>query len=411
MALRFLFIDFNAYFASVEQQLEPAYRGQPVAVVPVQADSSCCIAVSYEARAYGIATGTGVKEAKSRCPHLKLVLARHDVYLRMHRRLVDLLERCYPVDQICSIDEICCRLTGRHQQKEEALRIARRIKQALQEEIGEYLRGSIGIGPNWFLAKMASKMEKPDGLFVIETQDLPHILHRLELEDMWGISSRMSERLRRGGIPTVEALCAASSQTLRQIWGGVVGERYFLWLRGEPLSTEDTHRGSFSHSHVLAPAMRPREKAFSVLHRLLQKAALRMRTDEYYAGRLTVLLRIEKGVYWKKEQTFFETQSLASLSQVLTDLLDRVPREFTHCTQVSLVLGDLVAAHNFTPSLFEPDAARTHALWQTMDRINKKMGGRTLFTASSQWAIQSKAAPTRIAFTRIPNPDQDGEDF
>ena len=87
--LRWLFLDLNSYFASVEQQENPALRGKPVAVVPMMADSTCAIAASYEAKAYGVKTGTPVYEAKKMCPGLKLVLARHDVYVDYHHRIFE----------------------------------------------------------------------------------------------------------------------------------------------------------------------------------------------------------------------------------------------------------------------------------------------------------------------------------
>src|SRR5258708_35644206 len=95
--VNWLFLDLNAYFASVEQQVTPALRGKPVVVVPVMADSTCCIAASYEAKAYGIKTGTRVGDAKKLCPGLRLVEARHELYVLYHHRIVDTVASCVPV--------------------------------------------------------------------------------------------------------------------------------------------------------------------------------------------------------------------------------------------------------------------------------------------------------------------------
>src|SRR5271168_1308237 len=112
MALRALFVDFNSYFSSVEQQEQPHLRGRPVAVVPVMTDSTCCIAASYEAKRFGIKTGTNVGEARKRCPGLVVVEARPSLYVEYHHRLIAVVDACVPVTQVRSIDEMSCTLRG-----------------------------------------------------------------------------------------------------------------------------------------------------------------------------------------------------------------------------------------------------------------------------------------------------------
>ena len=104
----FLHVDLNSFFASVEQQLHPEYRGRPVAVVPTQADTTCCIAASYEAKALGIKTGTQVGEAKRICPEIVLVMGEHGVYADYSQRIAQAVERCCPVAHTPSIDEMVC---------------------------------------------------------------------------------------------------------------------------------------------------------------------------------------------------------------------------------------------------------------------------------------------------------------
>src|ERR1700749_798670 len=119
--LRWLFLDLNSYFASVEQELVPSLRGRPVAVVPVVADTTCCIAASYEAKTFGVKTGTQVGEAKRMCPGIELVEARHELYVDYHNRNVEAVETVVPVASVMSIDEIACRLVGRGQPLSAAL--------------------------------------------------------------------------------------------------------------------------------------------------------------------------------------------------------------------------------------------------------------------------------------------------
>src|SRR4051812_17846161 len=102
----YLFLDLNSYFASVEQQETPALRGKPVGILPVMTDTTCCIAASYEAKAFGVKTGTLVPEARALCPAIRFVEARQDIYVAYHHRIVDTVEACIPIEHILSIDEM-----------------------------------------------------------------------------------------------------------------------------------------------------------------------------------------------------------------------------------------------------------------------------------------------------------------
>ncbi|HVW78020.1 MAG TPA: hypothetical protein VHB45_10435 [Alloacidobacterium sp.] len=150
--LRWLYLDLNSYFASVEQQLHPELRGRPVAVLPVMAETTCCIAASYEAKAYGVQTGTDVAEARRLCPGIAFVQAQQDAYVHFHRRICEVVQQCLPVEQVLSIDEMSCRLMGRQCEPENAVALAKKIKAKIRSEVGECLRCSIGLAPNALLA-------------------------------------------------------------------------------------------------------------------------------------------------------------------------------------------------------------------------------------------------------------------
>ena len=134
MTLRCLFVDFNSYFASVEQYDEPALLGRPVAVVPVMSATTCAIAASYEAKAFGVKTGTPVWEALELCPDIVLREARPARYIAMHHRLMAAIEECIPHGKAESIDEVPCWLIGRERERANAESIAKRIKQRLDRE-------------------------------------------------------------------------------------------------------------------------------------------------------------------------------------------------------------------------------------------------------------------------------------
>jgi DNA polymerase-4 len=222
--LRWLFLDLNSYFASVEQELQPRLRNRPIAVVPVMADTTCCIAASYEAKAFGVRTGTQVGDAKRLCPGIELVEARHEMYVGYHNKIVEAVESCVPVSSVMSIDEMACSLLGREQPLVAALDLARRVKETIKREVGSTLRCSVGLAPNRYLAKIASDMEKPDGLVALTPDILKPALQNLVLRDLPGVGARTEKHLHARGIRTMEQLLELDREALSDVWGGVGGE-------------------------------------------------------------------------------------------------------------------------------------------------------------------------------------------
>jgi len=406
MALCSLVVDFNSYFASVEQQFQPRLRGLPVAVVPVMAESTCCIAASYEAKKFGVKTGTRVSDARQLCPGLEIVEARPALYVKCHHDLIKAVDSCVHVEEIWSIDEMVCELTGKWQQREKACELALKIKKKIAADVGTELRCSIGIAPNPFLAKTASDMQKPDGLVVIEHQDLPHCLYHLELRDFGGIGRNMEKRLHQHGIRTVKSFCEASKETLRQVWGGVGGERMYHALRGEFVYRAPTNKSSVGHSHVMPPEERNEAAAFAVLSRLLQKAAMRLRKMSYCAGGMQLYVTHVRHPEWSEDCTFLETQDTVEFLRILRMLWKRRPPGSPPPLAVGVTLFHLVEEENRTPSLFEKGSSRRD-LNARIDKINNSYGKTAIYFAGAHDA--RKSAPMRIAFNYVPDIESDAD--
>ena len=294
----FLHVDLNSFFASVEQQLHPEYRGKPLAVVPTFADTTVAIAASYEAKALGIKTGTRVGDMKQICPDIILVAGSHTTYAEYSHRIAAAVERCCPVAHTPSIDEMVCQLIGREQQPPNARRIALDIKESIRTEVGETLRCSIGMAPNRYLAKIASDMQKPDGLIGLLPSQLPRSIAHLELRDLPGVGARTEAMLNGKGITTMPQLLALDREGMHKLWNSVWGDRLYHWLRGydtgddgAPLPRE--MQKSLGHSHVLGPAHRSPEGAWAVAHKLLHKAAMRLRMEKFCAGSLALTVRYQ----------------------------------------------------------------------------------------------------------------------
>ena len=276
-----LFLDLNAFFASCEQQDNPALRGRPIIVTQMLADSTSAIAASYEAKAFGIKTGTRVSEAKQLCPSLTVVQARHQRYAFYHERILEAVDTCVPVEKVMSIDELACKLMGKEREISNARELANKLKRTIRERVGDCLRCSIGLAPNIFLGKVASDIQKPDGLVVITPDNLPEVLLPLKLTDIYGIGSRMETRLHCAGIVSAADLWQATSTTLRRVWGGVNGVLFHQMLHGVDIQPQSsTFARSLGHSHVLEPELRTGQGARDYAHHLLSKAAERLRRRE-----------------------------------------------------------------------------------------------------------------------------------
>ena len=417
--LNWLFVDLNSYFASVEQDVRPDLRGRPVGIVPMLADTTVCIAASYEAKAFGVKTGTVVADAKKMCPEIVLLEARHEIYVDYHHRIVEAVESCLPVTAVLSIDEMACRLLGRERPLLAAMELGRQVKRRILERVGPVMRSSVGLATNRYLAKVASDMEKPDGLVALPLDILPEALRQLSLRDLPGIGARTEKRLNEKGVHTMEQLLALNSEGAGELWGSVWGERLWHWLRVEDFDMAETeHLKSLSHQHVLAPEMRTEEKAWAVAHKLLHKAAMRLRAGELWASSigLAIGFAVPRGDNtpvsrfgvptrgWKGELKLSECQDNQTLIAALLRLWESRPsgQDFKHPYFIGVHLNGLVPDRLHSLNLFdgtEDEQSRTRLL-AAMDALNNKYCLSTLAPATMLTAF--KAAPTRIAFHSIP---------
>ena len=420
----FLHIDLNSFFASVEQQLHPEYRGKPVGVCGTMADTGALIAASYEAKALGIKTLTKVGEAKRLCPEIILVDGSHTVYAEYSHKIAAAVERCCPVAHTPSIDEMVCQLMGREQEPPTARRIALEIKQAIKDDVGETLRCSIGMAPNRYLAKIASDMQKPDGLIGLLPSQLPRAIAHLELRDLPGVGARTEKRLHAKGITTMQQLLDLERPAMHTLWDSVWGDRLYHWLRGANTGDDGAPvpsdvQKSLGHSHVLGPEFRSDEGAWSVAHKLLHKAAMRLRMEHFYCGSMSVAVKYaltreqttrlaskqhSSGIQhtgWGMEARFRDCRDTLSLLDILRKTWAKRPQgaDYSRPFFVGVTLRELIPESEHQADLFgEPD--NRNQLSATMDKLNLKYGHTTLHFAGMLPARET--APTRIAFTQIP---------
>jgi DNA polymerase IV len=416
-----LYLDFDGFFASVEQQARPRLRGRPVGIVPFAGTAhTCVIACSREAKLRGVKNVMDVAEARRLCPEIVLIPQSPDLYRRAHNALISEISAVLPVDAIKSIDELTCRVDAPLRAEPQVLGL--RIKRRIAENIGPYITCSIGFAANRQLAKMACKAGKPDGNMVWRPKDMPGPLLQLPLDAVPGIGGRMSRRLARAGITTMPALLATEPKQMRKLWGNVTGERLWYALQGYDLQAQPQGRGMYGHGRVLPPGSRSLEQARSASRLLLTKAARRMRRDGWNAGGLWLWMQFREGAYgcreglrddsWSRAVTLPAVHDDQAVLAALEGLWRAARRQIARSVQI-VRLG--VTLLHLTPAcerqldlLLDDDGSRRR--WErasaAIDALNRKYG-RTLVSLGDWTPPPGGYAGGKISYTRIPH----AEDF
>lgn len=381
---RVLYIDMNSFFASVEQQLNPELRGRPLAITAVDSNSGSCVAASYEAKAFGVKTGTRVQDAKQLCPGIIFRPSRHRLYVRFNLAVAAVLDRHAELTHIRSVDEFQLALSGEAQTRDGAYALVARLKAAVAAEVGECLRFSAGIGPNHLLAKLAGKLEKPNGCQWLGPENMPEAIAHLALDDLPGISTAMKARLYRARVFDVPSLCALDPRHARMIWRSVEGERFVRLLQGADIPLVATQRGGFGNSKVLAPQYRLPKQAYLVGRWLVEKATARLRRDGRVAARFSLSVGFLDGTRWGRNISCFPTQDTAMflrLHRTLWVSLWPIARNRQLVT-VGVHLDDVQLLADRRGDLLMPlapaELTRGERVSRALDQINARHGDGTI---------------------------------
>lgn len=407
-----LYLDFDGFFASVMQQAMPNLRGKPVGVIPFDssaANSTVVIACSKEAKAAGCKNVMRVPEARAICPNIILVTQRPDLFRRAHNALLNEISCEIPIETVKSIDELACKLDRANIEAPKEL--AQRIKDRIRRNIGEQITCSIGFAANRLLAKIACKVDKPNGVTIWHPELMPAPLFALPLEDIPGVGSRMEQRLGQAGIHTIEQLWNSQPKHLRALWHNVNGERMWYALHGYEIQAMPTSRGMFGHGRVLPPDWRDAEHSLSCSRLLLSKAARRMRRDGYYAGMLWLWLDIRNSAWFGKRELPCVQDDHACLA-ALTSLWKKANAELPRTAEiirVGVTLSELTPANARQLDMLANDDGerqKCELITNTIDRLNRKFGKRVV-TLGAWTPPPGGYAGGKIAYNRIPS----SEDF
>ncbi len=403
-----LYLDFDSFFASAEQQLDPALQRRPIAVVPLNSPHTSVIAASREAKPFGIKTGTSVREAKEKCPDIVFIEARPDVYVKLHNRILETIERCVPIAAVRSIDEVTCTLLVSEAREAEAL--AARIKGALREEIGPVLTCSIGISVNELLAKIAAEMDKPDGFVLLDHADLPGRLLNLELRDLPGISKGMAARLGEAGVTDITGLWELAPKHARAIWNSVEGERFVSALHGYAVEKPETVKRMFGHGRNLPPDWRAPERVLQCARLLTLSAARRLRRSHFRAGAMSYTIGQRRDSRVTLEGQFRPARDDHTFLNCLNGLHEKLVKsgEMCNISNVTVVLHDLSSEQEASRDLFDTgENVKQRGQWERvsdmLDKVRIRHGSKALNLGPVHGP--GNYIGSKIAFGRIPEPE------
>lgn len=323
-----LHVDMDAFFAAIEQRDRPELRGRPIAVGALPEERGVVATASYEARRFGIHSAMASRTAARRCPELVFVPPRHAHYEAVSRQVMAILSAETPEIEPVSIDEAFLDLTRCLTAPEEAVVMARRIKDRLRHELG--LTGSAGIGPNKFLAKLASDLHKPDGLAVIPSAPdaVRDVLAPLPVSRIWGVGPATAALLGRRGLRRIGDVQRRPVSDLVRILGPALGHHVHSLAFGRddrPVVSGPQEEQSLSHEETFARDISDRGELRRCLLELVEKVGRRLRRSGRLATSAHLKLRFADFRTVTRQQTLpGATHADRDLLRCAAAILDRV---------------------------------------------------------------------------------------
>jgi len=391
-------IDLNSCFATIEQQANPLLRGRPIAVAAYTSPNGCILAASIEAKKLGIKTGFRVKEGKSLCPGLIILPPDPDKYRYIHLKLRQLLSSYTTNITPKSIDEFVLNFQNFPSFNTGLLGAGRQIKTRIKQEIGEWLTVSIGIGPNRFLAKLASNLKKPDGLEQICYQNYLDVYSKLKLPDLNGINTRLTARLNSRNIYSVLEFYNSSIYDLRSVFHSISGYYWYLRLRGYEIDDIDFGRKSFGNMYSLPKHYSDSSDLSPILHKLIEKMSFRLRSNGYKAKGIHLGILYSDHSFWHQGKIFhnymFDSGDIFRASFRLL-LLSGCQKPVVN---ISISCFDLTQNPTIQLDLFSSVLKKIN-LSKAVDSINQKYGH--FVVSPSAMLGTSSLVPDRIGFGSI----------
>ncbi|WP_253384350.1 DNA polymerase IV [Microbacterium foliorum] len=386
-----LHADLDAFYASVEQRDAPALRGRPVIV-----GGGVVLAASYEAKARGVRTAMGGRQARDLCPDAVVVPPRMEAYSAASRDVFAIFRDTTPLVEGLSIDEAFLEVGGLRRIAGTPEQVAARLRERVRTEVG--LAISVGVARTKFLAKVASAVSKPDGLLVVEPDREEEFLLPLPVERLWGVGAVTAEKLHRYGIRTVGQLAELEASTAESMLGTTVGAHLHALARLRDPRPVDTARRRRSIGSQRALGSRPRspDELDLLLTEIVDRLARRLRDGERVCR--TVVLRLRFGDYTKAARSRTvgtPTDRTAILLTTARRLLAAAQPEITDrgITLLGVSLSQLDSAERVPPEL-PIDWGDEQRLDGVLDTLRERFGAASVSRAAQLGRDPGWSSPT-----------------
>jgi len=373
-------IDIDAFFAAVEELLDPSLKDKPVIVGGLPHERGVASTASYAARKYGVHSGMSLQKAYQLCPQGVFIRGNYQLYASFSRSFIHLLSQYTPEVEVASLDEAYLDLTRCRPLYASFSRAAREIKQTVEKELG--LAVSVGVGPNKVLAKLATNRAKPGGLYEIRPGREDEFLKDLNIELLPGIGPKAQAVFRLLNVSKIGDLWGLPRAALRSLFG-LNGEKIYLQSRGidsRPLAAASLPK-SLSRETTFLQDLWDRRLLLAHLAYLCDRLALALRKQRLFAH------IIEAKVRYSDFKTEARRRLLVTPRQDMGEIF-RIARELflelfsgsrLSLRLVGVKASDLVRGQSL--SLFEPYVKQQESLGYAVDQVRERYGFGSLLTA------------------------------
>ena len=386
--LSIIHLDLDAFFASVEQRDNPAYRGKPLIVGGISggrgnSNRGVVCAASYEARQYDVHAGMPIWEARQKCHKGIFIPSQMNKYLKVSKKFFQICSSYTPLIEPLSIDELFLDVSGCESLFGPIYVIGRKIKEKVYRELG--LKVSVGIAENKFLAKIATNLGKPDGFYIIPSKDIKKILYPLPVSSLWGIGRKTEELLKKSGIYRVEQLAKMPDSIIENLLGKN-GKKIKLLAQGidESPVTPPSEVKSIGRETTFPINITKKEILIKELLKISQIVGYTARKEGYKGRTITLKIRFHNFTTFNKSKTLENPTHLDDIIfKTIVELLDKVKLKKGGVRLLGIRLSNLTPGNKRNQLKFVRDKEdKLEQLSQSLDKIREKFGSKSITRAS-----------------------------
>lgn len=390
--LSIIHLDLDAFFASVEQKDNPAYRGKPLIVGGISggkgnSNRGVVCAASYEARKYGVHAGMPIWEARQKCPQGIFVPSQMNKYVEASKKFFQICSDYTPLIEPLSVDELFLDVSGCESLFGSSEIIGRKIKERVYQELG--IKVSVGIAENKFLAKIATNLGKPDGFYIIPSKDIQKILYPLPVSSLWGIGKKTEELLKKSGIYLVEQLARMPDSILENLLGKN-GKKMKLLAQGideSPVTPPSTAK-SIGKETTFGTNITEKVVLIKELLKISQMVSYTARKKGYKGRTITLKIRFHNFITLNKSMTLENSTNIDDLIfKTVVRLLDKINIKKGGVRLLGIKLSNLTLGNERKQLKFLRDEEdkkdeKLEQLTQSLDKIREKFGTKAVTRAS-----------------------------